>query len=812
MTHSLMLRPHEFSQDVGVVHVDGGQSLRAMLVQACSGGEVADSELLVRVGGHEVPAAYWHRLRPKAGTAIHVTRRGLHGGSARQLVAIVAMVALTFFAPQVGLYFGSQLLGVGVMMLGSLAIAALTKPPSPAGDNATTARWNALTGTSNQINPGGVIPFVIGESRFFPPHAAYPYSEAVGESSYQYCLFDLGHGDIEVADIRIGDNPISQYQEVQYEITRTPTLYTNDVAEVVVGASMADGDAVTRTTAPGITRVALDLVAPAGLYGVSTKGGKFDMRVRWRFQYRLAGSTGAWITPASPRLSYLTPMGDGRFEVRMEKAEAFACGIAWDVPAGQYEVMVSRVETPKGSSKNTYITDFTWSTLRSIKPGLPSTTGTNKLAMRIKATDQLNGTLQSLSLVVRQKVRVYDRASDTWAAPAVNLNPAWVGYWLLTACPALSKHVPGTRIHLDTFADYAEFCTINSFEARGVVDAATTAAELIEDLLSCSLGSLGRRDGKYSIVFDSGETLPSMTFTPLEIDSFTMSRPFVRLPQALRVQFKNPAADYQDDEIIVLDDGYSYRGVDARGNPSALPEPTEFETMQLRFAQDAIHAWRVGRFHLAQGKFRSESYGFTSDVAGLGTTRGDVIDVAHDLVEWGAGWGRVVSIGAASGRPTLVLDQMVATQAGKRYSAQLRRQDGSAVIASIVGSGGEADTFWLEALPAGILPGDGCVIGEAESVTEKLLVTGVRYTDGGQVTEFSAVRYDARVAPFWADPPTGIISEITGTTYAEVPVPVVLGVLSDSTVDDPDDAGIVAPVVRIGMGRYSEVHRELRAV
>ena len=821
-----MLRPHEFSQDVGIVRVDAGQSLRGMLIQACGGMDIAEDELEVRVGGHTVPAEFWASLRPKEGAAIHITRRSLHGNTGRQILAVVAMAALTYFTFGIGTGPASGIIAstygawaaVGVYMLGSLAISALTKPPTPGGSNDTAAKWNALTGTSNQINPGGVIPFVIGESRFYPPHAAIPYSEAVGESSYQYCLFDLGHGDIEVSDIKIGDTPIEQYSEVQYAITRTPTIYTNDVSEVAVGASMDDGQSVSRNTAPGVTRIALDLVAPAGLFGVGTSGKKFTMWVTWRVEYRPAGSTGAWTTPSSPRLSNLRPIGGGVFEVRKEKAEAFACGIGWDVPPGQYEVRVTRVGTLSGSSKNTYVDDFTWAVMRSIKPGLPSTTGTNKLEMRIRSTDQLNGTLQTLSCIVRQKIRVYDRDTDTWSAPAVNLNPAWVAYWLLTECPAMSKHVPASRIHLDTFADYAEFCVANSFEARGVVDAATTAAELIEDMLSCSLGSLGRRDGKYGIVFDTGETLASMAFTPMEIDGFTMSRPFIRLPQALRVQFKNPAADYQDDEIIVLDDGYSYRGVDARGNPSTLPEPTEFETMQLRFAQDAIHAWQVGRFHLAQGKFRPESYSFTSDVAGLGTTRGDVIDVAHDLVEWGAGWGRVVSIGSVAGKPTLVLDQMVTTEAGKRYSAQFRCADGSAVVVGIVGAGGETDTFWLESIPMTggpspqprVWPGDGCVIGEAESVTEKLLVTDVRYSDGGQVTHFSAVRYDARVAPFWADPPAGIVSEITGTTYAEVPVPVILGVISDSIADDPDDAGIVAPVVRIGIGRQSELHTELR--
>src|SRR5690606_7212379 len=99
-------------------------------------------------------------------------------------------------------------------MLASLAVNALTKPPAPGGGgdaNSTDGQWFQLTGTSNQINPWGVIPFVVGKSRLYPPHAALPYTETIGEKNYQYCLFDLGHGDIEVSDIRIGNTPISDF-------------------------------------------------------------------------------------------------------------------------------------------------------------------------------------------------------------------------------------------------------------------------------------------------------------------------------------------------------------------------------------------------------------------------------------------------------------------------------------------------------------------------------------------------------------------------------------------------------------------------
>jgi hypothetical protein len=817
----ILLRPHEFSQDVGIVPVKYGQTIAQMLAEANQGADYT-TQLEVRVGGHVVPVEMWDRVRPKEGAVIHVTRLSLAGGGTRQIIGAIAMIALTYFTFGAGAVAGWSLgtasvagtfaVQASVYMLGSLAINALTKPPSLKTDGEQSRKWNALTGTSNQANPYGVIPLVIGESRFYPPHAAVPYTQSVGEDSYQICLFDLGHGEIDVVpgSIRIGDTPLSSYTNVSYEITRNPTLYKNDVAEISVMSSLNEvNDTATRTTSSNITRISLDLVATQGLYGVGNTGKKFVTWVKFRIEYRAVGAS-TWLTPATPQLSYLTKAGS-IYEARRQHAHAYACGIAWDVPAGQYEVRVIRDSEHTSASHNTHVYDFTWTVLRSIKNTAPSTTGTTKLAMRIKATDQLNGTLQSLSLVVRQKVRVYDRGAGTWSAPQFSINPAWVAYWLLTECPAFSRHVTPNRIHLDTFADYAEWCDARSFEARGVLDAATTAGQLVEDVLACSLGSLGKRDGKYSIVYDSGETLPSMVFTPMEIEGFTMSRPFLKLPQALRVQFKNPDADYQEDEIVVVDDGYSYRGVDARGNPSSLPEPERFETLQLQYAQDAIHAWRVGRFHLAQGKFRPETYAWESDIAGLGTTRGDVVQVSTDVVEWGIGWGRIIAINVIGGNAELMLDQDVVAEPGKTYAAQIRRDDGSSVLASIPDLYGTTHVIQLSGVPTGLHVGDVCIIGEASRVSEKMLITSVRYTDGGNRTQFTAVRYSPAVAPYWSNPPASITSEITGNVYSEVPIPVITGVISDQIHGDPDDAGIIAPGITISVGKPADQAMEIYA-
>jgi hypothetical protein len=190
--------------------------------------------------------------------------------------------------------------------------------------------------------------------------------------------------------------------------------------------------------------------------------------------------------------------------------------------------------------------------------------------------------------------------------------------------------------------------------------------------------------------------------------------------------------------------------------------------------------------------------------------RGDVIDVAHDVTEWGSGWGRVQSVVAGDGGTAIVtLDQEITTQAGTSYSAQFRRQDCSTVVVPLVATGGASCVLTIASVPANVRPGDACVVGETERVMAKLLVTGVRYTEGGQKTEFTTVRYDERVAPYWANPPASIASEITGGAYAPVPPPSVIGVISTPHIGGPSDAGILTPEIVIAQGANTQLLNDI---
>lgn len=794
---ALHLRAHPFAGETGMVQVQAGQSIEQMLLEVTGGRELSPN-LAVRVNGYDVPAAWWPRVRPKAGALLNVTHMPA-GSTGKKIlrtiltlvVMVVSLVVTTMFGP---------LAGALVSMIGNLIVNALLPPPKPPkpGDM-SISNWNQLTSTGNQINPYGVIPLVLGECRIFPTHAAMPYSETVGETSYQRLLFDLGYGDIEVSDLKIGDTPMANFEEVEYEIGTAPSLYTNDVNELAVNATLNDGDVVTRTTAPDADEITLDIVFPQGLFGYNKDGKQRDVEAQLKVEYRAVGaSTWIQIGTATPQIRFsgfkVTTL-TYPWVVKTPGKKPFAVGVGWRVDPGQYEVRVTRGPTFwNGAAETSRIGDAAWGALRTIRHVAPSTTGTTKLGMRIKSSEQLNGALQTLSCLIRQRVKVW--TGTAWTAPTVNLNPAWVLYWLLTECPAVAKHVPPERIDLASFKAFADFCTAHDFETRAVIDYRTTGRQIIDDLLSNAGGALTLRDGKYGIIFDDGTATPVMAFTPLDIANLAVSRPFIELPHALKVRFKNPAADWEVDEIIVLDDGYSNRGVDARGNPSTAPEPTLFETLELRFAADAITAWRLGRFHFAQAKYRPNTYTWETDVANLACSRGDVVLLSHDVTEWGDGWGRVVSLVGT----TLKIDQLVDTATGTAYSVRIRRDDGSTVLVACTPAATTTDTFTLASAPTGVNPGDVVTVGETGTETRKLYITGV--TPGNDLSaRITAVDYSDAVYPFWQDPPASIVSEISGNALSDPPAaPNIVIVISDQVNDPVGDTGVSDPTVHINIG------------
>lgn len=89
----LVLRPHPFAFDHGTYAVREGQTLQQMLEEAAQGAELRTT-LRVEIGGREVPAALWSKVRPKAGVPIHVTGMPAGGGSGRKWIRTILLVVV----------------------------------------------------------------------------------------------------------------------------------------------------------------------------------------------------------------------------------------------------------------------------------------------------------------------------------------------------------------------------------------------------------------------------------------------------------------------------------------------------------------------------------------------------------------------------------------------------------------------------------------------------------------------------------------------------------------------------------------------
>lgn len=184
------------------------------------------------------------------------------------LIAVVSYFTLGAGSAALIAAYGSTAVTVGgaiAMMAGMALINALVPPPTPKLGNAAGdpfQQLNSITGTSNQANPYGVIPCVVGTYRFFPCHAALPYTEILGDDQYLRMLLDLGLGDLDISDIQLNGTAIDSFQGVEYEVTTTPTLFTQDIDEVTVGVDLADGANAVRTTQTNTTEISVDLVFP----------------------------------------------------------------------------------------------------------------------------------------------------------------------------------------------------------------------------------------------------------------------------------------------------------------------------------------------------------------------------------------------------------------------------------------------------------------------------------------------------------------------------------------------------------------------
>ena len=262
------------------------------------------------------------------------------------------------------------------------------------------------------------------------------------------------------------------------------------------------------------------------------------------------------------------------------------------------------------------------------------------LELKVKATGQLNGSIQNLSAVCTSVLDTFD--GTNWVKAPTN-NPAWVFADIITGQVA-KKPLAKSRLHTPSLYEWAVYCdeiptsgalytyVEKRYTSNFILDFDTTVQNLLAQVSGSAQASLNLIDGKYGVLLDVNRLNPVQVFTQRNSTGFSSSKVFTSRPHGLKVSYIDPQSSWQVNEIVVYDNGYTQANA------------TELEEIQTFACTQVEQAWRFGRYFLAQNKLRQETISIKVDFENLVCTRGDYVVITQDAMLVGGTPARVKTV------------------------------------------------------------------------------------------------------------------------------------------------------------------------
>jgi hypothetical protein len=237
------------------------------------------------------------------------------------------------------------------------------------------------------------------------------------------------------------------------------------------------------------------------------------------------------------------------------------------------------------------------------------------LAVRALATDQLSGSMPKVTCIV-------DRGFNT-------SNPSIVAQNILS--------LVGADINQGLFDTWAAWCISENFKCNIIFDTEMN----VRDVLNI-VGMLGRANiiqmgSIYMPIIERVESLPVQRFL------FTMGN-------IIRDSFKEeylPLADRSNVvEVTYFDETLNYERQAVELYQHGYDESTDTTrkaAVSLYGCTSREQAIRHGRFILHKNRYLTNTVAFEADIDAIACTIGDIIDVSHDVPQWGYS-GRLLNI------------------------------------------------------------------------------------------------------------------------------------------------------------------------
>ena len=690
LVHPLQVRRH-------LRNVEVGRSIESVVLEIVPMEFV--ERIVVTINGEDIATESWptQYIQPKDVVVFRAIPGQKTGGIKsieRIVLTLVVMVAaiytggaaLALLGPELGgtIAGGLTLLGsvvyggviAGITMIGNLLVNAIIPPSSLSngGAGAAGTQTFGISGIQNQELPYGVVPRVFGRTLMTPPKAAHSYTVITSDNNYTYlyAYFDLGPGPIAISDIKIGQTPIDDFAEVEYETREGRdsddpiTIFTNAVTQTPLSIAFpTNGTTATQRTPINTEHIELDITFPGGLFDTNGSGNLTSQSMNFNIKVKTTGGS---------------VLQDLDHVMTGTSASSVAATIIMDDQAsGQYDVVVTMTSTPPDAQKGTalgYWTSLrTWNDSTNI-PLLPQNHA--KIAVKIRATEQLNGDIANLNCIAQAYVQVWDGTSFS---EQLNTHPAWAAYTVLTGT-SNARPLDNSRIDLASLLDWAT--EYPEAEFNYVVSQRATIWQTLR-----TIGSAGRalpviRDGLYGYIFDHVQDTPVQMFTARNVNGFKATTNYFDEVQAMEIRYISETLGWQQHSVYTYADGFTVDNTDSNA----------ISTIQLTGVTSDDWAFKLGSYFFAAGVLRPTVYQFNTDLEHLACNPGDRIWVQHDIIGSGIISGRATSVTHVTDALTSVtLDEGVVGDGTSSYTLIIRTAAGTIYTVPITIAAGETTVY-----------------------------------------------------------------------------------------------------------------------
>jgi len=583
-------------------------------------------------------------LRPGKGDIITV-RAALHnggGGGSNPLVTILT-IAVLVFAPYAAFALASSVAATAagasavffttqaaVTVGGMLLIQAIAKPPALDTGDPAIARQFTINGGSNSARPMQPMTLIIGKVKHFPDLGAKEYFSQVGEDSFLHQVFNFGLSDLVLTEMKIGDTLVSSFMDVDLEESGADGAIVNfpgNVDTLPGAAIVADATQtwIERTGSLNTTRLIVDIGGQLNAFAKDPPGQILDYGALLEIEYRVTGQT-TWL-PFFGTTNRATVSG-GKKPIR------FSFGA--DVASGQYDVRVRWFSDVAGNlnpsdSKNGAQANLNWLALRSVQSDTADYTGQKRVGLRIRASGQLSGTIARFNAIASGRVPVWN--GSAWVTQESS-NPAWWFRWF-----ALGKVINGqlafgvgldiTRIDDAALKAWGAWCDLKGLQCNFDWRRTSSRAELLEVIARCGRAVQTWQTGKLGVVYDQANQPVAQAFGMgnIVLNSFHVDYTTQRLADEVVGEFINPAIGWELDTVRAVVPG--------------VTNPQRTATLRFIGITDKAQAGKEVLLQASRQVYHRKRITWESDFEGMVANRGDVVELSHDLTQWGES-GRLV--------------------------------------------------------------------------------------------------------------------------------------------------------------------------